>query len=151
PLGPQLADALNRYLSRRNREHCSAPDAPCFPFKSGKPISRASFERRFRRLCRRVRIQRIGGARVQPRLHDLRHSAAVHRVINWYRDGKDVQRQKRSRSAPTPRSSPARSLLVWAAPARRLFTASPTSRATTAASWWISRTSATDTDLARKS
>jgi integrase len=26
-----------------------------------------------------------------PRLHDLRHTAAVHRVLAWYRDGKDVQ------------------------------------------------------------
>ena len=27
-----------------------------------------------------------------PRLHDLRHTAAVHRVIAWYRTGQDVQR-----------------------------------------------------------
>jgi integrase len=27
-----------------------------------------------------------------PRLHDLRHTAAVHRVEAWYREGKDVQR-----------------------------------------------------------
>jgi integrase/recombinase XerD len=92
PLGPQLTNAFKEYLSRRNREHCSAPDAPCFPYKNGKPISRGSFERRFRLLCQRIDIRRAGGARVQPRLHDLRHSAAVHRVISWYRDGKDVQR-----------------------------------------------------------
>ena len=27
-----------------------------------------------------------------PRLHDLRHTAAVHRVVAWYRSGQDVQR-----------------------------------------------------------
>ncbi|WP_352948451.1 hypothetical protein [Mesorhizobium sp. M1050] len=27
-----------------------------------------------------------------PRLHDIRHTAAVHRVIAWYRSGQDVQR-----------------------------------------------------------
>ena len=27
-----------------------------------------------------------------PRLHDLRHTAAVHRVVAWYRTGQDVQR-----------------------------------------------------------
>src|SRR5215471_474171 len=27
-----------------------------------------------------------------PRLHDLRHTAAVHRVVAWYRSGRDVQR-----------------------------------------------------------
>ena len=26
-----------------------------------------------------------------PRLHDLRHTAAVHRVVAWYRTGQDVQ------------------------------------------------------------
>lgn len=26
-----------------------------------------------------------------PRLHDLRHTAAVHRVLAWYREGKNVQ------------------------------------------------------------
>ena len=31
-------------------------------------------------------------ARHQPRLHDLRHAFAVHRLVSWYRDGADVQR-----------------------------------------------------------
>src|ERR1700751_4611370 len=30
--------------------------------------------------------------RYQHRIHDIRHSAAVHRVIAWYRAGADVQR-----------------------------------------------------------
>lgn len=33
----------------------------------------------------------IGESR-PPCLHDLRHTAAVHRVLGWYRAGKDVQR-----------------------------------------------------------
>jgi len=32
-----------------------------------------------------------GDARNQPRLHDLRHTAAQHRLIAWYRSGRDVQ------------------------------------------------------------
>ena len=31
-------------------------------------------------------------ARYQPRLHDLRHTFAVHRLTAWYRQGADVQR-----------------------------------------------------------
>jgi integrase/recombinase XerD len=27
-----------------------------------------------------------------PRLHDIRHTAVVHRVLAWYRSGQDVQR-----------------------------------------------------------
>jgi site-specific recombinase XerD len=26
-----------------------------------------------------------------PRIHDLRHTFAVHRLLAWYRDGQDVQ------------------------------------------------------------
>jgi integrase/recombinase XerD len=31
-------------------------------------------------------------AHCQPRLHDLRHTSAVHRLTTWYREGKDVQK-----------------------------------------------------------
>jgi site-specific recombinase XerD len=37
-------------------------------------------------------VRREGGSRRQPRLHDLRHTAAVHRLIHWYRSGADLQR-----------------------------------------------------------
>ena len=36
-------------------------------------------------------MQRTDGARYQPRLHDLRHSFAVHRLTAWYQAGADVQ------------------------------------------------------------
>jgi len=37
-------------------------------------------------------ILRWDAGRYQPRLHDLRHSFAVSRLVTWYRQGKDVQR-----------------------------------------------------------
>ena len=37
-------------------------------------------------------IARHDESSYQPRLHDLRHSFAVHRVTAWYRQNKDVQR-----------------------------------------------------------
>ena len=46
----------------------------------------------FCRLRRRAEIRRECTARYQPRIHDIRHTAAVHRVIAWYRAGMDVQR-----------------------------------------------------------
>jgi integrase len=36
-------------------------------------------------------ILRSDGASKQPRLHDLRHTFAVHRLTSWYRQGCDVQ------------------------------------------------------------
>jgi len=46
----------------------------------------------FQRLRPHSRVRRQGGPQCQPRLHDLRHAAAVHRLTAWYREGKDVQR-----------------------------------------------------------
>ena len=38
-------------------------------------------------------VSRAGGGREIPRLHDLRHSFAVHSLTAWYREGADVQRR----------------------------------------------------------
>jgi integrase/recombinase XerD len=38
-------------------------------------------------------VLRHDGARYQPRLHDFRHAFAVHRLVAWYRQGADVQRE----------------------------------------------------------
>jgi len=46
----------------------------------------------FGRLRQAAAIQREPTARYQPRIHDIRHTAAVHRLIAWYRAGADVQR-----------------------------------------------------------
>jgi integrase/recombinase XerD len=48
-------------------------------------------ESAFRNLRHHVGIGPTTG-RKQPRIHDLRHTFAVHRVIAWYRSGLDVQR-----------------------------------------------------------
>src|ERR1700750_2738255 len=37
-------------------------------------------------------LHREGGPRYQPRLHDLRHTSAVHRLTAWYRESRDVQK-----------------------------------------------------------
>ena len=47
-------------------------------------------ERVFAKLRLAAGVQRTNGGRFQPRLHDLRHAAAVHRLAAWYRQGADV-------------------------------------------------------------
>jgi integrase len=37
-------------------------------------------------------IERHDDSYFQPRLHDLRHTFAVHRLTEWYRQNADVQR-----------------------------------------------------------
>jgi integrase/recombinase XerD len=91
PMGPTLCSALKVFVAHRAKEHSTKPDAPLFLTRNGKPLVRYTAENVFRRLRVRAGVGH-GTGRNQPRLHDLRHAAAVHRLISWYRQGADVQR-----------------------------------------------------------
>jgi site-specific recombinase XerD len=92
PIGPDLTGALAAYAARRSTEYPADPEAPFFVSRKGTPLTRRTAENMFRRLCARARVKRDDGSRFQPRLHDLRHAFAVHRVTMWYQQGADVQR-----------------------------------------------------------
>ncbi|SRR5712692_601544 len=93
PTGPQLTHALAVYVTRRQQLPLPAGDASAFfATRTGQALCYDVVNLLFRRVRRRAGIRREAGARYQPRLHDLRHTAAVHRLIAWYRAGADVQR-----------------------------------------------------------
>jgi site-specific recombinase XerD len=93
PLGSDLNDVMAQYAKKRKRDgHPQRDDAPFFVTRLGARIPICLIEHAFRRLRAHSGIYRRGGTRSQPRLHDLRHTAAVHRLTAWYREGKDVQR-----------------------------------------------------------
>lgn len=93
PVGPQLAGALTKYTRWREASHSRHDkESQFFLSKGGTEIYLQTMETTFRRLRDRVGICRSDGARYQPRLHDLRHSFAVHRLIQWYQQSADVQR-----------------------------------------------------------
>jgi site-specific recombinase XerD len=93
PIGPQLAGVLTEYASRRAAsDPGNAPESRFFLGKRGGAIQVQTMDGTFERLRDLAEIRRSDGARYQPRLHDLRHSAAVHRLIRWYQQGADVQR-----------------------------------------------------------
>jgi len=92
PIGQDLKDALIDYRRQRDRHYPRQPDCPFFCLRNGNRLNHAVTERTFRRLRAVAGVARSGGPRHQPRLHDLRHTAAVHRLTNWYRAGADVQR-----------------------------------------------------------
>ena len=52
----------------------------------------STVEHVFKRIRKQAGVGRTDGARYQPRLHDLRHTFAVHRLTEWYREGADVQK-----------------------------------------------------------
>lgn len=92
PLGKDLNTALNQYVQQRNLAYADDLDAPLFCFRDGRALSKSAVGSAFRRLRIVAGIERQDGARYQPRLHDLRHTGVVHRLVAWYRRGADVQR-----------------------------------------------------------
>jgi len=74
PIGPRLCDTLRAYMQRRRKLPCpQGEDSAFFVTISGNALT---YEQ----------------ARCQPRVHDIRHTMAVHRLLSWYRQGADVQR-----------------------------------------------------------
>jgi integrase len=93
PIGPRLTRVLSDYRSERGRLPLLAGEASAFlATRTGLHLDYKRVSKLFGRLRQAAEIRREATARYQPRIHDLRHSAAVHRVIAWYRTGADVQR-----------------------------------------------------------
>jgi integrase/recombinase XerD len=93
PIGPRLTRVLSAYRSERCRLPLLAGEASAFlATRTGLHLDYKRVSKLFGRLRQAAQIRREASARYQPRIHDLRHSAAVHRVIAWYRAGADVQR-----------------------------------------------------------
>ena len=87
-----MTDALSAYSLKRR--HLPMPDgaqSAFFASHTGKPISCGQIEHMFARLRTHAAMHGLSGINRHPRLHDLRHSFAVHRLVAWYREGADVQ------------------------------------------------------------
>jgi site-specific recombinase XerD len=91
PIGDDLCGVLGIHMASRFQQ-CQPPDATLFVTRTRRPIPDHLVQAAFRRLRFTANVFRHDQTRQQPRLHDLRHSAAVHRLIGWYRSGADVQR-----------------------------------------------------------
>jgi len=92
PIGADLCKALHTYRALRQQLPLPAEARSAFfCTRAGHAVSLATLESVFVRLREHAGIRRPATDRWQPRLHDLRHAFAVHRVIAWYREGADVQ------------------------------------------------------------
>jgi len=90
PLGASLNAVMRAFVVRRSKQYSAGCESTIFSKRDGMPLNNTTIGTTFRRLCTIAGIRRDGGSRNQPRMHDLRHSAAVHRVIAWYRCNADV-------------------------------------------------------------
>lgn len=92
PLGQDLAQAFGAYARRRQRRDRPRPTDPVFCMRDGRRGRGGTLEGRFRRRRATAGVGRKDApAHHQPRLHDLRHTAAVHRLLQWYRRGANLQ------------------------------------------------------------
>ncbi len=89
PLGRDVVRLLREYLATPGRwnQHYR----PLFQSRQHKAISHGLVENTFQRLRSLAGVRRSDPSSHQPRLHDLRHTFAVHRLTEWYRKGADVQ------------------------------------------------------------
>ena len=89
PLHPSTLDALRRYRHQRNLHVALTPEMPFFVSRKGKGLSLRQVARVFATLRQRLGWVSRGG-HDQPRIHDLRHTFAVRRVLLWQTQGTTV-------------------------------------------------------------
>jgi integrase len=93
PIGPQLAEVLKAYMPWRLRGNLErGQDSYFLANRDGTRLAKSTVHAAFDALRRIAGIRGAAGGRQIPRMHDLRHSFAVHTVTAWYRQGADVQR-----------------------------------------------------------
>jgi len=93
PIGPKLVGELTTHFERRGA--LPMPEGKASPLFASRGIRGWTYPTvitMFQHVRRAAGIECPIGEPHPPRLHDLRHTAAVHRVVAWYRSGKDVQR-----------------------------------------------------------
>jgi integrase/recombinase XerD len=88
PVDSTTVHALASYAQIRD-DSVPLPKSPAFFITSrGTPVIYPDFGAKFREL---LIASGVGdGSPVTPRIHDLRHSFAVHTLVRWYRAGEDV-------------------------------------------------------------
>lgn len=93
PVSLHLAGMLDALLSVRPVER-SAESATSFLLanRDGTRLASSTVQAAFDRLRCIADVHGRAGGRKNPRLHDLRHTFAVHRLTAWNRLGADVQR-----------------------------------------------------------
>jgi len=91
-LHPSAVGALRQYRARRNRHVATRNLAAFLVSEAGKPLVYAQVRTRFQQLRQELGWTGEGRTR-KPRIHDLRHTFAVRRLLHWYADGSNVDQK----------------------------------------------------------
>ena len=87
-LSASTVRALEHYFDRRMGKEPNTPDSPFLLNERRQRLCHPTVRQAFMHLLPECAI--TWTRRTGPRIHDLRHSFAVHRLLAWYRDGADV-------------------------------------------------------------
>jgi site-specific recombinase XerD len=90
PFKESLAKELSDYLRERRLISPASEDSRFLVQPNGSPLGRTIVSNRITVLLRQAGMKPRRG-RVGPRPYDTRHSFAVNRLTEWYREGVDVQ------------------------------------------------------------
>jgi len=88
PLSSSTSRALQQYVQTRQKISPLSPDSPLFLSRRSRRLPYSTVNYTFRNLLQQSGIPHH--KHTGPRIHDLRHTFAVHRLLAWYRDGQDV-------------------------------------------------------------
>lgn len=93
PLHPSTIEALARYRRQRARHVHTTVDMPFLIGSRGRRLGQPLSDRQAHRVFNALRDS-LGwvnrGAHDAPRLHDMRHTFAVRRLMRWHAEGTDV-------------------------------------------------------------
>lgn len=90
PFEETLARELSEYLAGRRRINPASDDSQFLVQPNGSPLGRATVSHRITVFLRQTSIKPRTGC-IGPRPYDTRHSFAVNRLTEWYRERVDVQ------------------------------------------------------------
>lgn len=89
PMSAPVSDLVAQYLAERKRKGMpGAPDSPLFYSSRGRRYFKGTIKQVVKRLMESAGIRKEDR---RVRIHDLRHTFAVHRLIQWYENGENVQ------------------------------------------------------------
>lgn len=96
PIHPSTVKALTHYRKQRERHLPTTAGMPFLISSRGRRLGLPLGERQAHRVFTGLR-DRLGwvnrGGHDAPRLHDLRHTFAVRRLVRWYADGAEVDQK----------------------------------------------------------
>ncbi len=95
PLAQSATDRLAIYAKERDRLLGHTP-TPFFVSDTGKRPDDCSARYNFATVCQHIGLrppQKFNKHGRGPRIHDLRHTFAARAMVNWYRTGKDPERE----------------------------------------------------------